>query len=112
MLAAAFKDPILGESVDEELLKTLLHKTIQFLKQSATATSSLRQDMLILQGLQQDMFPMAHEPRANSSFSSTANMVTPRMPMSVPSQSQHPPGDMGYMSSMSPQGYTSMSHGR
>ena len=113
VLAAAFKDPILHESVDEELLKTLFHRTISFLQQSATATSSLRLDMLILQGLQQDLWPAQHEQRANSSFSNNAGGIfTPRMPMSAPSQSLHGPGDTGYMTSMSPQEYASMPHGR
>ncbi|SCV61204.1 uncharacterized protein FFFS_15773 [Fusarium fujikuroi] len=68
ILSAAFRDPILRVHVDEELLRTLFHKTIQFLRQSATATSALRTDMHILKGLQRDLF--SYDPRTNSSFSS------------------------------------------
>ncbi|EXK79699.1 hypothetical protein FOQG_15724 [Fusarium oxysporum f. sp. raphani 54005] len=59
ILSAAFRDPILGTYVDEELLRTLFHKTNQFLRQSATATSALRTDMHILEGLQRDLFSYA-----------------------------------------------------
>ncbi|KAG7408857.1 hypothetical protein Forpe1208_v012339 [Fusarium oxysporum f. sp. rapae] len=58
ILSAAFRDPILHTYVDEELLRTLFHKTIQFLRQSATATSALRTDMHILEGLQRDLFQL------------------------------------------------------
>ncbi|OBS17242.1 hypothetical protein FPOA_12269, partial [Fusarium poae] len=67
VLSAAFRDPVLHTFVDEELLRTLFHKTIQFLRQSATATSALRTDMHILEGLQRDLF--SYNPRTNSSFS-------------------------------------------
>ncbi|GKU22607.1 unnamed protein product, partial [Fusarium langsethiae] len=53
---AAFRDPVLHSYVDEELLQTLFHKTIKFLRQPATATSALRTDMRILEGLQKDLF--------------------------------------------------------
>ncbi|GKU08132.1 unnamed protein product [Fusarium langsethiae] len=68
VLSAAFRDPVLHSYVDEELLRTLFHKTIQFLRQSATATSALRTDMHILEGLQRDLF--SYNPQTNSSFSS------------------------------------------
>ncbi|KAG8664431.1 uncharacterized protein FPOAC1_013769 [Fusarium poae] len=42
---AAFRDPVLHSYVDEELLQTLFHKTIKFLRQPATETSALRTDM-------------------------------------------------------------------
>ncbi|KAJ9412583.1 hypothetical protein FOXG_17064 [Fusarium oxysporum f. sp. lycopersici 4287] len=61
ILSAAFRDPILHTYVDEELLRTLFHKTIQFLRQSATATSALRTDMHILEGLQRDLFQLRSE---------------------------------------------------
>ncbi|GKU11591.1 unnamed protein product, partial [Fusarium langsethiae] len=70
ILSAAFCDPILCTYVDEELLRTLFHKTIQFLRQSATATSTLRTDMHILEGLQRDLFSYDHDPRTSWSFSS------------------------------------------
>ncbi|KAK7220557.1 hypothetical protein V2G26_008560 [Clonostachys chloroleuca] len=77
VLSAAFKDPLLGGFVPEHLLKTLFHKTIAFLKQSATATSSLRFDMIILEGLQRDLFS-PEPPRTNSSFSSHTSTTQPR----------------------------------
>ncbi|KNB18575.1 hypothetical protein FOXG_16083 [Fusarium oxysporum f. sp. lycopersici 4287] len=79
ILSAAFRDRILRTYVDEELLRTLFHKTIQFLRQSATATSALLTDMHILEGLQRDLF--SYDPRPNSSFSSgtsTPGCHTPR----------------------------------
>ena len=83
VLSAAFKDPVLHEYVDEELLRTLFHKTIAFLRQSATTTSSLRIDMHILEGLQRDLF-YAGDGRSNSSFSSNATLHTPKLPMPAP----------------------------
>lgn len=56
VLSAAFKDPIMHKYVDEKLLHHLFQKAIAFLRQSATATSSLRTDMHILQGLQEDFW--------------------------------------------------------
>ncbi|KAG7424498.1 hypothetical protein Forpi1262_v014562 [Fusarium oxysporum f. sp. raphani] len=98
ILSAAFRDPILHTYVDEELLRTLFHKTIQFLRQSATATSALRTDMHILEGLQKDLFN--YNPRNNSSFSSGTGAPgyhTPRLvPMAAPPQMPHPMGDQGH----------------
>ncbi|KAK7424360.1 hypothetical protein QQZ08_008618 [Neonectria magnoliae] len=92
VLSAAFKDPVLHMYVDEELLRSLFHRTILFLRQSATATSSLRIDMHILEGLQRDLFP-SPDPRANSSFSSGTSAPgyhTPRpAPMAAPPQVPH-----------------------
>lgn len=92
VLSAAFKDPVLHSYVDEELLRTLFHKTIQFLRQSATATSSLRTDMHILEGLQRDLF-MYPDPRTTSSFSSGTSAPgyhTPRpVAMAAPPQVPH-----------------------
>jgi hypothetical protein len=42
--------------VDERLLRDLFDKTIRFLRQSATTTSSLQIDMRILEGLKRDLF--------------------------------------------------------
>ncbi|KAM0744631.1 hypothetical protein ACQRIT_000015 [Beauveria bassiana] len=56
VLSAAFKDPIMGRYIDEKLLRHLFQKTIRFLRQSATATSSLRIDMHILEGIQKDFW--------------------------------------------------------
>ncbi|KAG8674026.1 hypothetical protein FPOAC2_07441 [Fusarium poae] len=101
ILSAAFRDPILHTYVDEELLRTLFHKTIQFLRQSATATSALRTDMHILEGLQRDLFGYDHDPRANSSFSSGTSAPgyhTPRpVPMAVQPQMPHQTGDQGHL---------------
>ncbi|EXL39184.1 hypothetical protein FOCG_18203 [Fusarium oxysporum f. sp. radicis-lycopersici 26381] len=102
ILSAAFRDPILGTYVNEELLRTLFHKTIQFLRQSATATSALRTDMHILEGLQKDLF--SYDPRTNSSFSigtSAPGCYTPRpVSMAAPLQMPHSTGDQGYPRSM------------
>ncbi|KAK2469470.1 hypothetical protein H9L39_18929 [Fusarium oxysporum f. sp. albedinis] len=102
ILSAAFRDPILHTYVDEELLRTLFHKTIQFLRQSATATSALRTDMHILEGLQRDLF--SYDPRTSSSFSSGTSAPgyhTPRpVPMPAPPQTPHQMGDQGHPRSM------------
>lgn len=90
VLSAAYKDPVLHQFVDEELLKNLFQRTILFFRQSSTETSSLRMDLYILEGLQRDLF---HAPDAHptSSFSSYSGMQTPggsiassSMPMSRP----------------------------
>ncbi|KAG6990440.1 hypothetical protein FocnCong_v020201 [Fusarium oxysporum f. sp. conglutinans] len=102
ILSAAFRDPILHTYVDEELLRTLFHKTIQFLRQSATATSALRTDMHILEGLQRDLF--SYDPRTNSSFSSGTSAPgyhTPRpVPMAAPPHMPHQMCDQGHPRSM------------
>lgn len=56
VLSAAYKDPILRDFIDDGLLRRLFEKTIAFLRQSATMTSSLRIDMNILEGLYRDIF--------------------------------------------------------
>ncbi|PNP54017.1 hypothetical protein FNYG_15648 [Fusarium nygamai] len=98
ILSAAFCDPILHTYIDEELLRTLFHKTIQFLRQSATATSALRTDMHILEGLQRDLF--RYDPRTNSSFSSGTSVPgyhTPRpVPMAAPPPMHPQMGDNGH----------------
>ncbi|KAI8406207.1 hypothetical protein FOFC_13676 [Fusarium oxysporum] len=95
ILSATFRDPILHTYVDEELLRTLFHKTIQFLPQSATVTSALRTDMHILEGLQRDLF--SYDPRTNSSFSSGTSAPgyhTPRpVPMAASPQKPRPMDD-------------------
>jgi hypothetical protein len=78
VLSAAYKDPVLRRFVEEDLLRTLFHRTIAFLRQSSTATSSLRVDMRILEGLQRDLF-LVPDPRTTSSFSSHASVQTPKM---------------------------------
>jgi hypothetical protein len=78
VLSAAYKDPVLRRFVEEDLLRTLFHRTIAFLRQSSTATSSLRVDMRILEGLQRDLF-LVPDPRTTSSFSSQASVQTPKM---------------------------------
>lgn len=96
--------------VDEELLQVLFSRTIYFLRQSATATSSLRIDMFILEGLQRDLF--VHDPRTSSSFSSGASLHTPKMLMAAPPLMPHPSGEPGHMLSMSPHAHMGMTHGR
>lgn len=78
MLSAAYKDPVLGRYIDDDLLRDLFRRTIMFLRQSATATSSLRIDMHILEGLQRDLFS------TNASFSSSSvSAQTPRPAMAA-----------------------------
>ncbi|EXL39305.1 hypothetical protein FOCG_18076 [Fusarium oxysporum f. sp. radicis-lycopersici 26381] len=112
ILSAAFRDPILGTYVDEELLRTLFHKTIQFLRQSATATSALRTDMHILEGLQRDLF--SYDPRTNSSFSigtSAPGCHTPRpVPMAAQPLMPHQMGDQGQLRSMTHHLQMNLSH--
>ncbi|KAM0361002.1 hypothetical protein ACHAPK_011813, partial [Fusarium culmorum] len=108
VLSAAFRDPVLHTYVDEELLRTLYHKTIQFLRQSATATSALRTDMHILERLQRDFF--SYDPRTNSSFSSrtsapddqTPGSVAIAAPAAVQPQMLHSLSNQGYSLSISP----------
>lgn len=113
VLSAAFRDPVLHSYVDEELLRTLFHKTIQFLRQSATATSALRTDMHILEGLQRDLF--SYDPRTNSSFSSGTSAPgyhTPRpVAMAAPPQMPHSMSDQGHPRSM-PHHLQMTSHGQ
>ncbi|KAM0236997.1 hypothetical protein ACHAP5_009193 [Fusarium lateritium] len=56
ILSAAYRDPVLHAYVDERLLQTLFQRTIEFFRQSATGTSSLRTDMRILEGIQRELF--------------------------------------------------------
>ncbi|KAI5461901.1 hypothetical protein BGZ63DRAFT_454557 [Mariannaea sp. PMI_226] len=62
VLSAAFRDPVLHHYIDRDLLRTLFTKTIAFLRQSATATSSLRIDMHVLKGIENDLFNSAGKP--------------------------------------------------
>jgi hypothetical protein len=114
VLSAAFRDPVLHTYVDEELLRTLFHKTIQFLRQSATATSALRNDLHILEGLQRDLF--SYDPRTNSSFSSGTSgpgYHTPRpTAMAAPPQMHHSMSDQGHPRSMPHHMQMNSSHGQ
>ncbi|KAK7571547.1 hypothetical protein V3481_018759 [Fusarium oxysporum f. sp. vasinfectum] len=102
ILSAAFRDPILHTYVDGELLRTLFHRTIQFLRQSATATSALRTDMHILEGLQRDLFSYDHWTNSNfSSGTSAPGHHTPKpVSMAAPPQMPHSTGNQGYPRSM------------
>lgn len=106
VLSAAFRDPVLHPFVEEDLLRHLFLRTIGFLRQAATATSTLRVDMLILEGLQSDLFPggmpapapYAVPTASTSSFSSQASggagLPAPPPP---PSQQQQQKGQgQGY----------------
>ncbi|EXL65923.1 hypothetical protein FOPG_17879 [Fusarium oxysporum f. sp. conglutinans race 2 54008] len=107
ILSAAFRDPILRTYVDEGLLRTLFHKTIQFLRQSATATSALRTDMHILEGLQRDLF--SYDPLTNSNFSSgtsaSGHHNSRPVFMAAPPRMFHSTGDQGYPRSMPQQSH-------
>ena len=78
VLSAASRDPILKKFVDMQLLEHLFQKTIRFLRQSATSTSSLKIDMHILEGLSKDLFGV-------SALSSSSHLQTPQLPMAAPS---------------------------
>lgn len=108
MLSAAFRDPVLSAFIDEDLLKTLFHKTIAFLRQSATATSSLRADLGILEGLQRDLF-YGPDVRTGSSFSSQPGSAqTPTIPSRPPMHLQRSMSDVNLAP---PMGGHSHSHG-
>lgn len=76
VLTACWKDPILGGEVSGEILRELYRKTILFLRQSATATSSLKIDLHILEGMERDLWP-GSDLRTGSSFSSYSSAPTP-----------------------------------
>ncbi|KAM3482439.1 hypothetical protein MY8738_003975 [Beauveria namnaoensis] len=76
VLSAALRDPIMGEFVDEKLLRHLFQKTIGFLRQSATATSSLRVDMHILEGIQKDLWGIEPFCPNNMGFPTTASRTS------------------------------------
>ena len=85
VLSACFKDDVLSSQVDASLLQTLFGKTIQFLRQSSTATGSLKTDMHILEGVQRDLFPPGGvDTKMTGSFSSNAGLQTPKLPMAAP----------------------------
>jgi hypothetical protein len=82
VLTACWQNPILRQYVDGHLLQYLYKRTIRFLHQSATATSSLRIDLNILKGLYQDFWP--EDPPTGSSFSSHSSAPTPMGPPHIP----------------------------
>ncbi|XWX00702.1 hypothetical protein V2A60_008723 [Cordyceps javanica] len=79
-LSAAYRDPIMKDYVDGELLKDLFKKTIAFLHQSATATSSLRIDMNILEGIQNEIWGIEPSYSGDTAGYPVGNaQTTPRM---------------------------------
>lgn len=113
MLSAAYKDPVLTEFVEEDLLKTLFQRTIVFLRQSATATSALKMDLGILEGLQRDLF-YGPEVRTNSSFSSQPTSAqTPTMQTSSrpPMHMQRSMSDVNLAPPMAGQPHGAYPHG-
>jgi hypothetical protein len=82
VLTACWQNTILRPHVDGNLLQYLYKRTIRFLQQSATATSSLKIDLNILKGLYQDFWPEDHP--TGSSFSSHSSVATPMGPPHVP----------------------------
>ncbi|TQW00715.1 hypothetical protein V2A60_001767 [Cordyceps javanica] len=91
VLSAAFRDPIMSEYIDEKLLRHLFQKTIAFLRQSATATSSLRIDMHILEGIQNDFWGIEPSYSSNSTGYSAGNAQTTTPRMSSDSMDMPPP---------------------
>ena len=84
VLSAAYRDRTLSKFVDPATLEYLFDKTISFLRRSATATSSLRIDLHILEGLKKELF-LNPDPRQGSSFSS-ASFQTPKITATTSSQ--------------------------
>ncbi|KAF4455906.1 hypothetical protein F53441_1843 [Fusarium austroafricanum] len=76
ILSAAFRDPILHTYVDEELLRTLFDKMVQFLRQSATATSALRTDMYILEKACRERFSSTIPGPTQASRAAPAHLAT------------------------------------
>jgi hypothetical protein len=113
VLSAAYKDPVLKEFVEEDLLRMLFQRTIVFLRQSATATSALKMDLGILEGLQRDLFH-GPEVRANSSFSSQPTAAqTPTMQTSArpPMHMQRSMSDANLAPPMAGQPHGGYAHG-
>ncbi|TWU79192.1 hypothetical protein ED733_008915 [Metarhizium rileyi] len=91
VLAACFKDEVLSSEIDAELLMTLFSRTIHFLRQSSTATGSLKTDMHILEGIQRDLFLPGADAKMTRSFSSSAYLLqTPKLPMGAPPPMSNP----------------------
>ncbi|KAK8920817.1 hypothetical protein VCV18_008122 [Metarhizium anisopliae] len=90
VLSACFRDEVLSSEIDASLLMTLFSKTIHFLKQSSTATGSLKTDMHILEGIQRDLFPPGVDTKMTRSFSSSTNLQTPKLPMAAPPPMSNP----------------------
>ena len=82
VLTAAYKNPVLTQYVQVDLLQSLFQRTIHFLHQSSTLTNSLRIDKHILEGVYRDLgFPPL---KPMSSFSSSASQLTPKLSVSAP----------------------------
>ncbi|KAK2593416.1 hypothetical protein QQS21_008867 [Conoideocrella luteorostrata] len=103
VLSACSQNPVLKDHVSRRLLTELFDKTILFLQQSSTATSSLRSDMNILIGIQRDLNLFDRPKKTGSqqadvmmtegqqadttmtgSFSSSTSVHTPKLPMAAP----------------------------
>lgn len=83
VLSACSQNNVLREWVPMDLLQVLFSRTIDFLRQSSTATSSLRTDMHILEGISRDLFGRAGV-RTTGSFSSNSRLYIPKLPMAAP----------------------------
>lgn len=93
-LSAAYRDPLLGEYVDEKVLRELFRKTIEFFRVVAHPSSALSTDLRIIEGLEKALFFSDHDPRAAMSFSSssTGHPMTPAATMMTTSAAMLPPG--------------------
>ncbi|KAK5987165.1 hypothetical protein PT974_11283 [Cladobotryum mycophilum] len=115
VLTAAYKDPILNAFIDKSLLGELLDRTIYFLRQSATLTSTLRIDMLILEGLYFSLFPggeLTHNPDAITSLTSFTSASSAPTPMAAPPPVSYVVNDSAMAHSMPPQTHMGFPHGQ
>lgn len=85
-LAAAYQDPVLGPDIDENHLRHLFKKTIEFFEIVAQDSSSLAIDLRILKGLLHDL-----PPKEQITYGSNAFPFVPMGP---------PPNDQSYMSNV------------
>lgn len=89
VLSACSQNNVLREWVPMDLLQILFSRTIDFLRQSSTATSSLRTDMHILEGISRDLFGRDGV-RTMGGFSSNSRLYIPQLPMAAPPNMSNP----------------------
>ncbi|KAF5507236.1 putative transcriptional regulatory protein [Colletotrichum aenigma] len=87
VLAAAYRDPILGKYINRGHLQALFKRTTKMLGMHAHVNSTLLTDKNILESIERDLFRHdVEDPRMTTSFSSAASMTGP----SVPPPTSHP----------------------
>ncbi len=98
ILSVVRTDPVLGRFVNEQTLKELFDKTIEFFKIVAHPSSSLAHDLAILKGLREELESSATQmDRAAGSSFSSATTMHPATPSSVQATMQPPsPSDAAF----------------